>query len=106
MVRAAPLRRSPAMQSVDGRALCEVRRRRGRCAASTLDWKGDPPFADVVAEHLAGRSGCSTASATEATGYMARPFPKFASRFGAYDHLARVKEWSATGGFADEEAEA
>jgi ATP-dependent helicase/nuclease subunit B len=29
-------------------------------------------------------------------GYPARPFPKFAARYNAYDHLARVKEW-ATG---------
>ncbi len=34
----------------------------------------------------------------EATGYPARPFPKYAARFGRYDHLARVREWSATGG--------
>ena len=32
------------------------------------------------------------------TPYLSRPFPKFASRFSDYDHLARVKEWSATGG--------
>ncbi len=26
--------------------------------------------------------------------YPPRPFPKFAARYNAYDHLARVKEWS------------
>ena len=35
--------------------------------------------------------------------YLSRPFPKFAKRHGDYDHLARVKEWSATGGLADEQ---
>jgi ATP-dependent helicase/nuclease subunit B len=30
----------------------------------------------------------------EQTPYLSRPFPKFASRFSDYDHLARVKEWS------------
>ncbi len=37
------------------------------------------------------------------TPYLSRPFPKFASRFSDYDHLARVKEWSATGGAANGE---
>ncbi|MEJ0051335.1 MAG: double-strand break repair protein AddB [Methylovirgula sp.] len=31
-----------------------------------------------------------------ATGYPARPYPKFAARYNAYDHLARVKEWAAS----------
>ena len=38
------------------------------------------------------------AFAREETPYLSRPFPKFAPRFSDYDHLARVKEWSATGG--------
>ncbi|MDR3409068.1 MAG: PD-(D/E)XK nuclease family protein, partial [Methylovirgula sp.] len=29
------------------------------------------------------------------TGYPSRPYPKFAARYSAYDHLARVKEWAA-----------
>ena len=40
--------------------------------------------------------------AREETPYLSRPFPKFASRFSDYDHLARVKEWSIAGD--DEEA--
>jgi ATP-dependent helicase/nuclease subunit B len=34
--------------------------------------------------------------------YLSRPFPKFARKYSEYDHLARVKEWSAAGG-EDEE---
>lgn len=34
----------------------------------------------------------------EATPYLSRPRPMFWGRFGDYDHLARVKEWSAAGG--------
>ncbi len=63
-----------------------------------LDWKGDPPFADVVADHRDELVRLLDGFRSESTGYLARPFPKYASRFGAYDHLARVKEWSATGG--------
>ena len=40
--------------------------------------------------------------ADETTPYLSRPIPQFASRFAEYDHLARVKEWSASG----EDAEA
>ena len=32
------------------------------------------------------------------TPYRSRPVPMFRSRFGDYDHLARVKEWSGAGG--------
>ena len=31
----------------------------------------------------------------EETPYLSRPIPQFLSRFGDYDHLARVKEWMA-----------
>ena len=37
-----------------------------------------------------------------ATPYLPRPFPQFVSSYGDYDHLARVKEWSA--GSSDEGA--
>jgi ATP-dependent helicase/nuclease subunit B len=43
--------------------------------------------------------------ADEKTPYLSRPMPQFASRFGDYDHLARVKEWSGAGG-EDEAGEA
>ncbi len=62
-----------------------------------LDWRGDPPFAEVVATHRKELVALLESFADPATGYIARPFPKYASRFGTYDHLARVKEWSATG---------
>jgi ATP-dependent helicase/nuclease subunit B len=29
--------------------------------------------------------------------YTARPYPQFASKYGSYDHLARVREWSLAG---------
>jgi ATP-dependent helicase/nuclease subunit B len=34
---------------------------------------------------------------SEDTPYLSRPRPMFQSRFGDYDHLARVREWSASG---------
>lgn len=35
---------------------------------------------------------------TETTPYLSRPRPMFEANYGDYDHLARVKEWSASGG--------
>jgi ATP-dependent helicase/nuclease subunit B len=33
----------------------------------------------------------------ERTPYLSRPRPMFWGRYGDYDHLARVKEWSSAG---------
>ena len=35
--------------------------------------------------------------ADPATAYLAQPRPAIAPRFSDYDHLARIKEWSAGG---------
>ena len=37
-----------------------------------------------------------------ATPYLARPRAEHAPRFSDYEHLARVKEWSAAGDDGDE----
>jgi ATP-dependent helicase/nuclease subunit B len=58
----------------------------------------DVSFADVVDKHFTELVTLLEQFALAETPYLSRPYPKFASRFGAYDHLARVKEWSATGG--------
>jgi ATP-dependent helicase/nuclease subunit B len=58
----------------------------------------DTSFSDVVEAHYAQLLILLAQFAQAETPYLSRPYPKFAGRFGAYDHLARVKEWSATGG--------
>jgi ATP-dependent helicase/nuclease subunit B len=67
-----------------------------------LNFKGTS-FADVAEKHFAELILLLEQFAKAETPYLSRPFPKFAGRFGAYDHLARVKEWSATGGLGDSE---
>jgi ATP-dependent helicase/nuclease subunit B len=54
-------------------------------------------FADVAERHFAGLVDLLTQFRDEATPYPPRPFPKFAKKYNAYDHLARVKEWSQGG---------
>ncbi len=62
----------------------------------------DASFAEVVERHFAGLTRLLDQFADPATPYLSRPYPKFAKRAGDYDHLARVKEWSATGGLVDD----
>ena len=58
-------------------------------------------FAALAAQHFDGLKALLDQFADLATPYLPRLFPKFAKRPGDYDHLARVKEWSATAGQAD-----
>jgi ATP-dependent helicase/nuclease subunit B len=55
----------------------------------------------LAEQHFAGLQTLLDAFACEETPYLSRPFPKFIPRFSDYDHLARVKEWSATAGESD-----
>jgi ATP-dependent helicase/nuclease subunit B len=55
-------------------------------------------FMDVVEDHFRGLVELLNQFRDPATPYPPRPFPKFAKRYNAYDHLARVKEWSRGGG--------
>lgn len=71
--------------------------------ARTLHWKDDPTFDEVVASHWDELVALLNSFRRVETGYMARPFPKYARSFGPYDHLSRVKEWSANGGAGGDE---
>ena len=51
----------------------------------------------IVAEHADRLRGLVARFMTGEAAYTARPYPQFASRYGAYDHLARVLEWSLGG---------
>lgn len=62
--------------------------------------KGEPSFAEVAERHFGALVELLDQFRHESTPYPPRPFPKFAARYNAYDHLARVKEWSQ-GGDAD-----
>jgi len=56
---------------------------------------------ELAERHFAGLKMLLDAFACADTPYQSRPFPKLVPRFSDYDHLARVKEWSATGGESD-----
>ena len=58
---------------------------------------------EVIADHWRAFAGMIAAYAAGERAYVSRPYPKYARRFSAYDHLARVKEWSLAN--ADEEGE-
>ncbi len=58
----------------------------------------DKSFDELVADHAAQARALLEQFREAKTPYPPRPFVEFASRYGDYDHLARVKEWSQTGG--------
>ena len=67
---------------------------------------GDPPGKDSVFKVIDGLAANAAGNLMrliaayddERTPYRAHPRPMLPSRFGDYDHLARVREWSATDG--------
>ena len=54
-------------------------------------------FMDVAEEHFLGLVDLLNQFRDPQTPYPPRPFPKFAKSYNAYDHLARVREWSIGG---------
>lgn len=56
--------------------------------------KETPADAGLAEEHYRGLIDLLNQFRDEATAYPPRPYPKFAKRYSAYEHLARVKEWS------------
>lgn len=67
----------------------------GRKPAEVRDVKGDAMAAARAARH--GLMQLIAEFDNPGTPYRARPRPAAAPRFSDYDHLARVKEWSAGG---------
>ena len=87
----------------------QARRRSPNIAYVTL--RGGEPAGDAKRNRLQGRharhAGRPRAGATEGAGgeirgretpYRSLVHPMWSNHYGDYDHLARVKEWSLTGG--------
>jgi ATP-dependent helicase/nuclease subunit B len=58
----------------------------------------DVSLEEMAEKHFADLVALLNQFRDPATPYPPRPFPKFAARYNAYDHLARVKEWATGGG--------
>jgi ATP-dependent helicase/nuclease subunit B len=56
--------------------------------------KGETSLEEIVQKHYDDLIGLLNQFRDETCPYTARPFPQFAARYNAYDHLSRVKEWS------------
>jgi ATP-dependent helicase/nuclease subunit B len=63
-------------------------------------------FAEVADEHFGALVALIGQFSDAQTPYLSRPYSKFVGAFGVYDHLARIKEWSAAGGLDDGDGEA
>jgi len=56
--------------------------------------RDDKTLESLIAEHYSGLVDMLEEFNRLETPYLSRPYPQFINRFGAYDHLARVNEWS------------
>ncbi len=56
----------------------------------------DANFAEVAEAHFTGLLALLADYRLPTTGYVSRPYPKFAAKGADYDHLARVAEWALT----------
>ncbi len=56
----------------------------------------------VIESHYAGLQELIAQFSDPETPYLSQPYPKFLGRGADYDHLARVKEWAATGDGGEE----
>jgi ATP-dependent helicase/nuclease subunit B len=63
---------------------------------TAVAWK-DETFAAAAERHLAELVAMLDQFRLETTPYPPRPYPKFAKKYNAYDHLVRVAEWSLGG---------
>jgi len=57
----------------------------------------DQTFDDLVQDQFEELHKLLSQFREETTAYVPRPYPQFTNAYGAYDHLARLREWS-TGG--------
>jgi ATP-dependent helicase/nuclease subunit B len=60
--------------------------------------KDNAPFGELVSRHFDELLRLLNDFRDPEQAYPARPFPQFALRYNDYDHLARTREWSASGG--------
>jgi ATP-dependent helicase/nuclease subunit B len=60
--------------------------------------KDAAPLDALVADHLRRLTGLLSRYVAGEAGFVSRPFPQYADQYSDYDHLARVGEWSMTGG--------
>ncbi|MFO1168457.1 MAG: double-strand break repair protein AddB [Rhodoblastus sp.] len=65
--------------------------------------KNDADFAPLAEAHFVELTKLLSSYRNAAQGYPSRALAQFIKHAGDFDHLARVKEWSASGGGAEDE---
>ena len=70
----------------------------GNVAGEVIEIASEADALELAVEAEAGLRRLVESFRKQKTPYRSRPHPRYAPRFSAYDHLARVAEWSAGGG--------
>jgi len=71
---------------------------KGEGKTQWLEWRGEATFQDVVARHREDVRQLLSQFRDQDTPYLSRPYVFLRSDSGDYDYLARVPEWSRSGG--------
>jgi ATP-dependent helicase/nuclease subunit B len=103
MIRRGAFKNAPRRTPVSARYLKLGGAKGG--AIRELEFKSQT-FAEVADEHYGALVALIEQFSDAQTPYLSRPYSKFVGAFGVYDHLARIKEWSAAGGLDDGDGEA
>ena len=70
----------------------------GKKKGSVLTVKPEKMTLDeLIDQHFSNLKDMINAHWNDSHPFLSRPIAEFARRFGDYDHLARVKEWSRGG---------
>ena len=105
MLRRGAFTEVPAAADTPGLLYVRVSGGREPLAEREVEPRKGETLDALIDEHERRLVGLLARYAAGEQGYLSRPFAKFARRGSAYDHLARVKEWSAAGGLGSEGGE-
>ncbi|MDT2019853.1 double-strand break repair protein AddB [Methylocella sp. CPCC 101449] len=94
MLQRGAFTEAPAGSAVSGAAYVKFHATKADEVREVGSDRKGKPLSDLIAEHHANLVIMLGDFRKPSTGYRSRPYPQYRLRFGTYDHLARVREWS------------
>lgn len=94
MLQRGAFTEAPAGSTVSGAAYVKFHATKADEVREVGSDRKGKPLSELIAEHHANLVIMLGDFRKPGTGYRSRPYPQYRLRFGTYDHLARVREWS------------
>jgi len=85
---------APVGSTVSGAAYIKFRGLNAKPDRPVEVGTGSKTLAELIVEHHVNLLAMMNDFRRHETGYRSRPYPQYRLRFNAFDHLARVREWS------------